>query len=89
MDLSWCIICDRHCTEDNLYCSEPCRIKDKSLKPACVVSPVSSTTGLYTPPASPLLEPFLSSFKHERRTSIKPINILSMSPSSIPKYSLY
>ncbi|CAO3699565.1 unnamed protein product [Rhizopus stolonifer] len=83
MDLSWCIICDRHCTEENLYCSEPCRVKDKNLKPT------QTTTALCSPPASPLLEPFLSSFKHERRTSIKPTNPLYMSPSSIPKYSLY
>ncbi|ORY95040.1 hypothetical protein BCR43DRAFT_495050 [Syncephalastrum racemosum] len=29
MDLSWCIICDRHSIEDNLYCSDACRLKDQ------------------------------------------------------------
>ncbi|OBZ82943.1 hypothetical protein A0J61_09007 [Choanephora cucurbitarum] len=28
MDLSWCIICDRHCTDNNLYCSEACKFQD-------------------------------------------------------------
>ncbi|KAI8335659.1 hypothetical protein EDC96DRAFT_579081 [Choanephora cucurbitarum] len=66
MDLSWCIICDRHCVEDNLYCSELCRIQDVNhhhhhVKPS---SPLS-------PPSSPLLDPFFSSFNHhDRRTSV-------------------
>ncbi|KAI8992334.1 hypothetical protein BDB01DRAFT_778058 [Pilobolus umbonatus] len=28
MDLSWCIICDCHCVEDSIYCSEACRYQD-------------------------------------------------------------
>ncbi|CAO3666521.1 unnamed protein product [Rhizopus microsporus] len=77
MDLSWCIMCDQHCIEDNLYCSESCRQKDESSK-------IESKNRLCSPPASPLLEPFLSSFNHERRTSSKSI----ISISNIPKYSL-
>ncbi|KAI9322442.1 hypothetical protein BX666DRAFT_1894804 [Dichotomocladium elegans] len=48
MDLSWCIICDRHCLEDNLYCSDECRVKDvqtpyhPSTFPATPLSPPSS-----------------------------------------------
>ncbi|KAJ8662846.1 hypothetical protein O0I10_001022 [Lichtheimia ornata] len=28
MDLQWCIVCDVHVTDDQLYCSEQCRLKD-------------------------------------------------------------
>ncbi|KAI8969910.1 hypothetical protein BDF20DRAFT_825912 [Mycotypha africana] len=70
MDLSWCIICDRHCTGDNLYCSETCRTQDIKQKKA-YVSPFmfdqSPSTSLVS---SPLLDPFLSSFNHERRASV-------------------
>ncbi|EIE88700.1 hypothetical protein RO3G_13411 [Rhizopus delemar RA 99-880] len=93
MDLSWCIICDRHCIEDNLYCSELCRLKDNNT--ITIAKPnTTHSTGFCSPPASPLLEPFLSSFNHERRTSIVTTgksnisNPFYMSPSSIPKYSL-
>ncbi|EIE82638.1 hypothetical protein RO3G_07343 [Rhizopus delemar RA 99-880] len=55
MDLSWCIMCDCYCVEDSLYCSESCRKKDTNEKISIII---------YTPPSSPLLEPFLSSFNH-------------------------
>ncbi|KAI8139068.1 hypothetical protein BJV82DRAFT_628110 [Fennellomyces sp. T-0311] len=50
MDLSWCIICDRHSIEDNLYCSEACRIKDALSQQT---TPVLTTP--LSPPSSPLL----------------------------------
>ncbi|KAG2233459.1 hypothetical protein BDF21DRAFT_418430 [Thamnidium elegans] len=93
MDLSWCIICDRHSIEENLYCSETCRTQDVNHKHAIVSD---KTMTLRSPPASPLLDPFFSSFNHERRTSITiskstrttPDIFGYMSPSSVPRYSL-
>ncbi|CAO3623962.1 unnamed protein product [Mucor hiemalis] len=98
MDLSWCIICDRHCIEENLYCSESCRIQDVNHKHTLVSANSKNikSTALCSPPASPLLDPFFSSFNHERRTSITiskstrttPDIFGYMSPSSVPRYSL-
>ncbi|CEP19305.1 hypothetical protein [Parasitella parasitica] len=95
MDLSWCIICDRHCVEENLYCSETCRIQDVNDKHSKACSSTSNSP-LSSPPASPLLDPFFSSFNHERRTSItisKSTRVHHgaysyVSPSSVPRYSL-
>ncbi|KAI8332101.1 hypothetical protein BC941DRAFT_437530 [Chlamydoabsidia padenii] len=94
MDLSWCLSCDRHCTEDNLYCSESCRSKDNEsyyFSPYTSSSPSSSpSTPLFNSfsmpgtPTSPL-EPFFSSFSHphEHRNSV------IMSKSSSPTVSLF
>ncbi|KAI9481046.1 MAG: hypothetical protein EXX96DRAFT_201465 [Benjaminiella poitrasii] len=68
MDLSWCIMCDCHCIEDNLYCSESCRLQDVNSQ--STVSSINSSPVSTPPPSSPLLDPFFSSFNHERRTSI-------------------
>ncbi|KAL7310285.1 hypothetical protein PS15m_009802 [Mucor circinelloides] len=95
MDLSWCIICDRHCVEENLYCSETCRIQDVNHKHVSVPSSKAASP-LCSPPASPLLDPYFSSFNHERRSSItisKSTRVHHdafgyMSPSSVPRYSL-
>ncbi|OAD70002.1 hypothetical protein PHYBLDRAFT_159742, partial [Phycomyces blakesleeanus NRRL 1555(-)] len=67
MDLSWCIICDCHCTEDNLYCSDNCRNKDTSQR---TQNKSSSPAVPLSPPSSPLLEPFLSSFHSHRTKSV-------------------
>lgn len=119
MDLSWCIICDRHCVEENvsssagllvareiemltccahfqLYCSETCRVQDVNHKHASSVPASTNASPLCSPPASPLLDPYFSSFNHERRTSItisKSTRVHHdafgyMSPSSVPRYSL-
>ncbi|KAI7905318.1 uncharacterized protein BX663DRAFT_502435 [Cokeromyces recurvatus] len=71
MDLSWCIMCDCRCIEDNLYCSESCRIKDinNQAYTTTIASSVNNSP-VSTPPSSPLLDPFLSCFNHEKRTSI-------------------
>ncbi|CAO3694497.1 unnamed protein product [Rhizopus stolonifer] len=85
MDLSWCIMCDCHCIEDSLYCSESCRAKDKNNDHTKI------NITLDSPPTSPLFEPFLSYFNHDRRTYTvvmnKPVNTYYVA-SSIPKYSL-
>ncbi|KAI9347465.1 hypothetical protein BD770DRAFT_475227 [Pilaira anomala] len=97
MDLSWCIICDRHSIEENLYCSESCRIQDVNHKQTIVSNNNKPATTLRSPPSSPLLDPFFSSFNHERRTSITiskssrstpDIYFGYSSPSSVPRYSL-
>ncbi|KAI8385805.1 hypothetical protein BD560DRAFT_486785 [Blakeslea trispora] len=107
MDLSWCIICDRHCVEDNLYCSELCRVQDVNHNHAVINGSIksssnnksSSSSPLCSPPASPLLDPFFSSFNHhDRRTSITItkssrshydlFGSISSSQSSVPRYSL-
>ncbi|KAI9028917.1 hypothetical protein CLU79DRAFT_518445 [Phycomyces nitens] len=67
MDLSWCIICDCHCVEDNLYCSDNCRNKDTSQR---TQNKTSSPAIPLSPPSSPLLEPFLSSFHSHRTKSV-------------------
>ncbi|KAI8637860.1 hypothetical protein BD408DRAFT_423884 [Parasitella parasitica] len=95
MDLSWCIICDRHCVEENLYCSETCRIQDFNGKHSSAASSTSSSP-LCSPPTSPLLDPFFSSFNHERRTSITISKSTRthqdafsyIGSSSVPRYSL-
>ncbi|KAI8091416.1 uncharacterized protein B0P05DRAFT_527434 [Gilbertella persicaria] len=96
MDLSWCIICDRHCVEDNLYCSELCRVQDANHNHSTITK---QTKTAVTPPSSPLLDPFFSSFNHhDRRTSITiskssrvhydMFGSISSSQSSVPRYSL-
>ncbi|CDH54080.1 predicted protein [Lichtheimia corymbifera JMRC:FSU:9682] len=45
MDLQWCIVCDVHVTDDQLYCSEQCRLKDA---PSSIVPQQPSS-----PPISP------------------------------------
>ncbi|KAG1439091.1 hypothetical protein G6F56_012407 [Rhizopus delemar] len=67
MDLSWCIICDRHCVDNNLYCSESCRFQDSTF-----IRPENKPTAPFnsiTPPSSPELAPFLYSFHDHRRRS--------------------
>ncbi|KAI9276140.1 hypothetical protein BY458DRAFT_506486 [Sporodiniella umbellata] len=66
MDLSWCIICDRHCVDNNLYCSESCRFQDSSCThPEKKSTPFDSIT----PPTSPQMAPLLYSFHDHRRRS--------------------
>ncbi|KAL9557000.1 hypothetical protein MBANPS3_001601 [Mucor bainieri] len=79
MDLSWCIICDRHCIDNNLYCSESCRFQDNTdhhqhseiNKPTHTTDLFKSAPSLVSPPASPVLAPFLYSFQpsYDRRRS--------------------
>ncbi|KAI8979975.1 hypothetical protein BDB01DRAFT_798315 [Pilobolus umbonatus] len=96
MDLSWCIICDCHCIEDNLYCSESCRIQDVTLNNKQKNNTIT-TKMLVSPPSSPILDPYLASYNNDRRTSVtfKSANRPQhesifgyMSPSSVPRYSL-
>lgn len=72
MDLSWCIICDRHCVDNSLYCSESCRFQDIASnyknKPSNDLFNTSNTS-LVTPPASPELTPFLYTIHNHRRCS--------------------
>ncbi|KAG1150881.1 hypothetical protein G6F37_010027 [Rhizopus arrhizus] len=58
MDLSWCIICDRHCADNKLYCSEACRFQD-STDYNDLKKPSMTNTLLITPPPSPEIKPFL------------------------------
>ncbi|KAI8992333.1 hypothetical protein BDB01DRAFT_778057 [Pilobolus umbonatus] len=63
MDLSWCIICDCHCVEDNIYCSEACRYQDTvgiGIKSSNVKSPKANTTTA-TPSQ---YDPFSYSYHH-------------------------
>ncbi|ORX61935.1 hypothetical protein DM01DRAFT_1069034 [Hesseltinella vesiculosa] len=76
MDLSWCIYCDRHCVEENLYCSDACRIKDFANHQKSPASPVLESFPS-SPNMSPLLEPFYSSF-HEKPRS--PSIMIARSP---------
>ncbi|CAO3614892.1 unnamed protein product [Cunninghamella blakesleeana] len=96
MDLSWCLVCDRHCLEDSLYCSEKCQLMEKnsqslssSLTSISSLSPQSVTSSTFSPNSSPLLEPFFSSLSHpqEHRNSI----IIPRSPSlsSASSYPLF
>ncbi|KAI7889706.1 uncharacterized protein EV154DRAFT_565147 [Mucor mucedo] len=78
MDLSWCIMCDCQSNEDNLYCSESCRIQDVNHKHATI-----------KPTSTPVLDPFYSSFQHERRRtsvtiskSIRSVDLYLSSPTS-------
>ncbi|KAI8066658.1 hypothetical protein BC940DRAFT_239957 [Gongronella butleri] len=83
MDLSWCIFCDRHCVEDNLYCSDACRLKDFANQ-GSPASPVMDTFPT-TPNMSPLLEPFYNSF-HEKPRS--PSIMIARSPASYNNNSI-
>ncbi|EIE75339.1 hypothetical protein G6F57_009548 [Rhizopus arrhizus] len=76
MDLSWCIICDRHCIDNNLYCSESCRFQDSTSINK------SSSPLLVTPPASPELTPFLYSLHDHRRRSANTGNMISNNNSA-------
>ncbi|KAI7905575.1 uncharacterized protein BX663DRAFT_541032 [Cokeromyces recurvatus] len=77
MDLSWCIICDRHCIDNNLYCSEVCRFQDSNNAPDNhdLMNNNKSTTMVEIPippsssSSSPVLTPFLYSFQssYDRR----------------------
>ncbi|KAI9472385.1 MAG: hypothetical protein EXX96DRAFT_583866, partial [Benjaminiella poitrasii] len=77
MDLSWCIICDRHCTDNDLYCSDLCRFQDNnghhSIQHNNNKSPFTMTdsssmlsksnTSTISPCSSPIRTPFLYSFQ--------------------------
>ncbi|KAI8969994.1 hypothetical protein BDF20DRAFT_791067, partial [Mycotypha africana] len=66
MDLSWCIICDRHCADNDLYCSEVCRFQDTDgQKPMLenTTSMFDKAPSLVSPPASPIMSPLLYSFQ--------------------------
>ncbi|KAG2224948.1 hypothetical protein INT45_010897 [Circinella minor] len=52
MDLSWCIICDRHSIEENLYCSTECANKDATTQQDKIYQFPSTPL---SPPSSPLL----------------------------------
>ncbi|KAL1927971.1 hypothetical protein VTP01DRAFT_3376 [Rhizomucor pusillus] len=80
MDLSWCIICDRHCTEDNLYCSDACRNKD--IKTSSFL-PTANESNIATPPASPVLDP-LSYATAPRRNKRDSWTLLATPPNSPP-----
>ncbi|CAO3639203.1 hypothetical protein BJ944DRAFT_266062 [Cunninghamella echinulata] len=85
MDLSWCLNCDRHCVEDNLYCSDKCQLMDKknqsfsssllstsSTSSTSSLSPHSISSSSFSPNPSPSLDSFFSSLSHpqEHRNSI-------------------
>ncbi|KAI7882499.1 hypothetical protein K492DRAFT_193450 [Lichtheimia hyalospora FSU 10163] len=64
MDLQWCIVCDVHVIDDQLYCSEQCRRKDAPpipqpssppMSPKVITADSSSTTNNddILPPLSP------------------------------------
>ncbi|KAI8365327.1 uncharacterized protein BYT42DRAFT_618705 [Radiomyces spectabilis] len=76
MDLSWCIICDRHCTEDNLYCSQVCERKDiacETFEP--VYMPLS-------PPSSPLMNSPHSFYEKPSVCHKRPFVLAPVSPPS-------
>ncbi|KAI8888520.1 hypothetical protein K501DRAFT_172980 [Backusella circina FSU 941] len=82
MDLSWCIICDRHCTDNNLYCSDSCQFQDIN---ASTYSSKSSSFSndktsslLLTPPTSPSLQAFYS-FNQSNRSSSTTRNLTHVS----------
>ncbi|KAI8097922.1 uncharacterized protein B0P05DRAFT_522612, partial [Gilbertella persicaria] len=71
MDLSWCIICDRHCIDNNLYCSEACKFQDMTGQKDSKPDNIFKSPSLVSPPTSPVLSPFLYSFQpsHDRLRS--------------------
>ncbi|OBZ88098.1 Uncharacterized protein C23H3.12c [Choanephora cucurbitarum] len=80
-----------------LYCSELCRMQDVNHHGPKIPSAIKPSS---SPPSSPLLDPFYSSFNHhDRRTSVTISkssrshqdlfgSISSSSQSSLPRYSL-
>ncbi|CAO3684287.1 unnamed protein product [Rhizopus stolonifer] len=98
MDLSWCIICDRHSVDNNLYCSESCRFQDSAehveFKKPSVTHHHSSSTLLITPPSSPEITPFLYPIQDTRRSSGIQITGYQyfphkFTPASPPELSIY
>ncbi|CEP19167.1 hypothetical protein [Parasitella parasitica] len=99
MDLSWCIICDRHCIDNNLYCSESCRFQDnadhlqhpKTSKPNDKSDMFKSTPSLVSPPTSPVLGPFLYSFQnsYDRRRSAGTMMHATATISTHTNYQYY
>ncbi|KAI9490610.1 hypothetical protein BDB00DRAFT_837268 [Zychaea mexicana] len=75
MDLSWCIICDRHCIEENLYCSTECANKDATC--------IQHTPQIPLTPLSPPSSPLLSYYGRYSHSSSKFTTTVS-SPSYIP-----
>ncbi|KAI8354208.1 hypothetical protein BD560DRAFT_407911 [Blakeslea trispora] len=94
MDLSWCIICDRHCTDNNnLYCSEACKFQDNTEGHSNTPpSPLFKTITL-SPPSSPVVTHSLYSFQSSnsrRRSSASPFQFAPYSFSStLSDSSLY
>ncbi|KAI9260512.1 hypothetical protein BDA99DRAFT_560597 [Phascolomyces articulosus] len=80
MDLSWCIICDRHCIEDNLYCSTECANKDATTTQQDKFYQIPLTP--LSPPSSPLL-----SYYHTNNN--KNNNVKHQQPTSLPSFSSY
>ncbi|CAO3614312.1 unnamed protein product [Mucor hiemalis] len=97
MDLSWCIICDRHSIDNNLYCSESCRFQDNNNhhhdNNNSIKTPENNmfkSPSLVTPPSSPNLTPFLYSFQpsYDRRRSTS-AGSLTHTPNSSTTYTNY
>ncbi|GAA5795368.1 hypothetical protein EDC94DRAFT_604806 [Helicostylum pulchrum] len=101
MDLSWCIICDRHCIDNNLYCSELCRFQDNTghhhdnnkIKSITPEFNMFKSPSLVSPPSSPILTPFLYSFQpsHDRRrsTSAGSMQHASLNTSTYTNYQYF
>ncbi|KAI8645262.1 hypothetical protein BD408DRAFT_412068 [Parasitella parasitica] len=98
MDLSWCIICDCHCIDNDLYCSESCRFQDntdqpqlcKAKKPNDKTDMFKSSPSLVSPPISPVLGPFLYSFQsYDRRRSAGTIMHATATISTHTNYQYY
>ncbi|KAI9256000.1 hypothetical protein BY458DRAFT_519805 [Sporodiniella umbellata] len=92
MDLSWCIICDRHSVDNNLYCSESCRFQDSgepiNYKKPSIMHP-SPNNFLITPPTSPEIAPFLYPVQETRRSSGIRCTGYQYFPASPPELSIY
>ncbi|KAI7892778.1 uncharacterized protein EV154DRAFT_504087 [Mucor mucedo] len=98
MDLSWCIMCDRHCIDNNLYCSESCRFQDNTghhhdSKPKSIQPELNmfKSPSLVSPPSSPILAPFLYSFQpsYDRRRSTSAASMQHATTSTCTNYQYF